>query len=364
MQHDLAFLPAWYGSGSDFVFLEEDLSPEFILSIQELQANIGRAITKETLGSKDKELSLWGISQQAIKYFERISLRYNSSIAIPQWKEIYRLWCSRQTSTLCLNYLIEQIPEIETTIRPSFFDNMEDIISFVNKQNAYLLAKAPYSSSGRGLVWINSNEIMRSERQQIQGILKKQSCISIEAVLNKHLDFAMEFSIDKEQEVHFIGLSLFQTSPKGAYLGNLICQQKDIENTISQYIDPHLLNKIENSLCLYIKENFACDYQGYLGVDMMIYESNKKYMLHPCIEINMRSNMGVLAIHLHEKILEQHSNASFSIDYSSERGYNLSKHRELTKSFPPIFENNKLKSGYLSLCPVSEKSRYMAYVKV
>lgn len=37
------------------------------------------------------------------------------------------------------------------------------------------------------------------------------------------------------------------------------------------------------------------DYAGYLGVDMMICREGENFLVHPCVEINLRMNMGVVA---------------------------------------------------------------------
>ena len=50
------------------------------------------------------------------------------------------------------------------------------------------------------------------------------------------------------------------------------------------------------------------DYRGYLGIDMMIYsDSAGKYRVQPCLEINLRYNMGLVADLLSRRYLDEHA---------------------------------------------------------
>ena len=77
MQRDLAFLPAWYaGSPNDFVWIEDDLTTDFITSIEPLThlaraVGINNVLDKKHLLSGN-EVSPWGISPQSIKFFENL----------------------------------------------------------------------------------------------------------------------------------------------------------------------------------------------------------------------------------------------------------------------------------------------------
>ncbi len=97
---------------------------------------------------------------------------------------------------------------------------------------------------------------------------------------------------------------------------------------------------------------------------MMIYKDENGYKLHPCVEINMRYNMGYLTLRLFENYIDPSSEGRFYIDFSAKEGYIYKTHLDMQKENPAKFFNGKLKSGYLSLCPVEEHSRYRAYVLI
>jgi hypothetical protein len=376
MRRDLAFLPAWYASSDDSVFIEDELSPEFINSLN-LFGNVPVAITVKDFISKkecfwDEQVYLWGISPGSIHFFEEINKKHDLRLTIPKWRAEYFHLCSRLSAKECLEYIIEAIntgsqPEnnsetISSSILPSFYSEIESIENIVEQSDGELLVKTPYSSSGRGLLWLPPGKIHQSSRQVLNGMLKKQGKVSIEKSLNKITDFAMEFFSDGSGNVCFSGYSLFQTDSKGNYMGNILLPQKDIELKINSFISIVLLKKVKYLLTYLLKKKFSFLYEGCVGVDMMIYEENGVFRLHPCVEINMRYNMGFLSSELYKNYIDENSNGIFRIDYVSQHGRAIERHKKMKFANPAIFNNNKISSGYLSLCPVTEETNYHAFI--
>ena len=372
MQRDLAFLPAWYAdSPDDYVWIEDDLTGEFLSSVSPL-ARLPKAISSDNLLNLMQqpvgfEALPWGISPQSLKFFETLNGKYDWKLKIPQWKDEYIQLSNRKTAKKCLEFIIQSNSEIDKNIIPEFYSDISAVENTVQTSESPLLAKAPYSSSGRGLLWLPSGKLHQSEKQIISGILKKQLFVSIEKVLDKQVDFAMLFHSDSLGKVEFAGLSLFETNPKGGYEKNIIASQQAIQNNLSALIDISLLEKVKNTLILFLSQTFGSIYKGCIGVDMMIYRhcevrSNPLYKLHPCVEINLRNTMGLLALRLHQHFLDEGSTGYFKIDFSNKSGELLQKHQEMSKPHPVLFANGRLQSGYLSLCPVREDSKYRASV--
>jgi len=368
MQRDLSFLPAWYADyPDDFVWIEDRLTEEFISSIKSL-SRLAKAVCFEDLVNKKQQLSgfevsPWGISPQSIKFFETLNNKYDLGIIIPSWKNEYIRLCSREIAKKCLEFIVQSHSEIEKNIIPEFYTSIEAIENITQTSSNFVLAKAPYSSSGRGLLWLPPAKLHQSEKQIIGGILKKQAFISIEKVLDKQIDFAMLFHSDGLGKVEFTGLSLFETNKKGAYDKNIVASPNEIQNRLKPYIDIILLEKIKNTLLQFLSRSFASIYKGCIGIDMMIYAETNDFKLHPCVEINMRSTMGLLALQLHQHFFCEDSTGYFKIDFSNKPGELLQKHRKMLKLYPAEFSNGRIKSGYLSLCPVKEDSKYWAYIK-
>jgi hypothetical protein len=206
--------------------------------------------------------------------------------------------------------------------------------------------------------------LAQSERQILTGLLKKQSQVSIEKALDKRLDFSMQFENTTEGVTQFIGYSIFQTNAKGAYEKSLLAPQKHLKKQLTDLIDPDLLSQTQAVLNGMIQEMYAPYYTGVVGVDMMIYQSGGFLRLHPCVEINMRKNMGYLAIRLTDKYLHPDSCGEYHFEYHPDPQTTNKKNEQLQLEHPLVVENGRIRSGYFSLCPVTEKTNYHAYLLV
>lgn len=363
MQVDLESLPIWYADPEDYVYTYNGLSDELSQFIKNNQIRTAKTITQDQLNADSCfPVHFWGISPQSIHLFNEINRNTGSKLPIPIWNHKLQELSSRKTAATCLAKLIEEIPEISDNIIPQFYSDLESIENTVAQNKYQLLAKAPFSSSGRGLLWLPVGELTRTEQQILHGILKKQGSLSLEKALSKQIDFAMEFIISTDTDDYFTGYSLFETNSKGAYTGNYLGSQSNIENTITKYISIDLLESVKNRLSSYFKQYFAPFYEGCIGVDMMIYLENNTYKLHPCIEINVRDNMGLLALRFSKNYLDKTSTGHFYIDFSPKENEIYERHIKMTNKYPLILSNNKFKHGYFSLCPISEKSKYRAYI--
>ena len=363
MQADLSHLPAWYADNvTDFVLINKPLSRNFKKEISN-NLFLAKGITTKELALKSpcSTVHLWGKSPQALHYFDQLNNQNGLNLQLPIWNENLLQLTSRETAKECLKQLTDNILSIHEIQLPQYCNSLEDVESIVRNSDCQLLAKAPYSSSGRGLLWLPIGELTRVERQILHGIIRKQEKVSIEKVLDKQLDFAMEFDVTN-QGVNFEGYSLFQTNSKGAYISNFIGSQANIEKTITSYIDLSILEEVKSELISILKNKFSSIYEGCVGVDMMVYKESGVNRLHPCIEINIRDNMGLLAISIYRKHITQGSNGFLFLDFSREDGDLLNKDKQMREQHPLLIENNRIKSGYVSLCPVLEKTNYRAYL--
>ncbi len=363
MQNDLAYLSAWYAHPSDFVLLQCDLPREFKTYLSQNLCPIAQGFTEHQMNRTLSEVHLWGISPQSINYFERLNDKYHLQFELPEWKNELRQLSSRETAKECLTNLCDLIPSISSDIIPHFYTHLDEIENLVRENPYQFLAKAPYSSSGRGLLWLPVGGLTQTERQILQGILNKQKIVSVEKALNKKLDFAMEFILENN-DIRFEGYSLFETNSKGGYLGNYIGSQENIIKTLQGFIPSNLIEEVQNQLSTILKGTYSGFYTGCIGVDMMIYQSGEEYKLHPCVEINVRDNMGLLALRFSQNYLDKDSQGTFFTDFNSMDGEQNNRDIQMKKEYPTVFTNGKIKSGYLSLCPVNEKTKYRAYVLV
>ncbi len=364
MQEELSFLPAWYADREDKVLVDRKDDVYYSYLTEKFSALAQPISQNELIRYRDANVSLWGVSPQAIRYFEELNKDLDINLDIPEWSEEYKYLNSRLAARDCLSELINSIPLLSQAVIPQFYTNLDNINRAVNASAYQLLAKAPYSSSGRGLLWLPTTGLTRTENQILHGILKKQGSVSIERVLDKQMDFAMEFMADGKGNIAFAGYSLFYTNAKGGYEANYIGSQESIIKQLSEKISLDLLESVKNKLIDILSKKVTTLYNGCIGVDMLIYLEDNEYKLHPCVEINMRYNMGFLTCRLYENYIATQSCGKFYIDFKPKAEEMYNNHLLMEEKHPIRIENGRIISGYLSLCPINKSNRYRAYVLV
>ncbi len=368
MQHDLAFLPAWYAAPDDFILTGSALDKSFPDQIKDLP-ELPRAITRKDIEHTPglvcgNQVSLWGISPQSIHLFEQYNDRYHLNLEIPPWNGHFRELCSRRTAHACLQYLLSEIPEISLREPPEFYESIGSIEKILEQNGFRMLIKAPYSSSGRGLLWVQ-HPMDRSSRLILQGMLNKQQEVSLEKALDKQTDLAMLFDSNPDGSVRFKGYSVFQTDTKGNYKGNLVASQKQLENLLYSSVDGALFKKVEQALIRFFTKYIATIYQGCICVDMLIYrDGNGRLCLHPCIEINFRHSMGWLALHLHQNYIAKDVSGDFRIEFYKNPEDLYKNHLEMQSEYPLIIDDKRVVSGYLPLCPVTGENQFTAFAVI
>lgn len=158
--------------------------------------------------------------------------------------------------------------------------------------NPQLIFKSPWSSSGRG-VFVSSGFDANTEHR-LQGFLSSQGGFVVDKFYaDKVLDFAMEFYVNDDKSVDFLGWSVFHAGENGAYGYNYVESQEVLLLRIDT--DETLLHR----LIEYHKKHLAqTAYRGPVGIDML---KTAEEHIHPCLEMNFRMNMGILSLLLHER---------------------------------------------------------------
>ena len=164
------------------------------------------------------------------------------------------------------------------------------------KAHPKTILKAPWSSSGKGIRMAQSSDA-EATRTWVERTLRLQGGVAIEPLYPRLADLAMEF-LCHEGSVSYEGLSLFATNEQGAYRGNLLMPEREKEEWVTQYIAPDTLTHARKLLMRHIATRIAPHYDGPLGIDMIITTDHR---LHPLIEINLRTTMGMAALFIERK---------------------------------------------------------------
>ena len=289
LRHDLGYLPAIWAAPGDYVLVEDVAWAQTAFS-QLSHRPFDGFVDKHALARLDIDhVEPWGWDLALREFL----LRYGVE-AVPTEEDIavIRDLSHRKTAVWLLGEL-----KGDGLIGESWLsEGLEDVRDLLQRQQ-HLVVKAPWSSSGRGIRFIDG-EMNDYQARWIRNVIARQGCVEIEPFYQKVKNFGMEFESDGEGHARYLGLSLFLTQ-NGAYTGNILATEEEKREKISRYLSTDLLDTVQQRICERLGERFKGKYHGPFGIDMMIVASGGGgFLLHPCVEINLRRTMGHVALYL------------------------------------------------------------------
>lgn len=357
MALDLAILPMWYAMSGDGILAASAYNDVFFQQMKVLFNKDIFLVTEPEVCEYDNITPIpWGWNASVRRYLYQKGVPL---IALPSDDELkrWRMMASRERIAECLAELLHMPSCCGESVN---LYNLKDCQNYVDN-HGHAVLKAPWSGSGRGLLWCE-----RGYTQTVAGwcsnVLCRQGCVVAAPVYDKVEDFAMEFQSDGHGNIRFVGYSLFQTNARGAYRGNILLSNSDFEKWMAQYISVKTLLQIRVAV-QNVLAKLCTSYIGFLGVDMMVCRA-EKFLVHPCVEINLRMNMGIIACQLYKNLLAPATTGRFYIEYYSSSESLYESHVQDEMAAPLVVKNSRVVSGYLSLVPVTPLSHYRAYIKV
>lgn len=359
---DLALLPVWYAENGDDVIVPSEEYANWMYSERSLLGCNAGVVTKDGLPDKEWTACVpWGWSPEIVKRLSRMGIPARLLPEDVLLKEQKRLYHRNQTLEILKGLMDSGIEDIPDSL-PEELYTAETVCRYIQSAPLTVL-KAPWSGSGKGLSWGRGVYDTTLERWS-RGILRRQGSIMGEPFYEKVQDFAMEFYSDGQSAVSFTGYSLFDTNKKGVYTGNILTGNEEILSRLSAYVSTDRIEIVKFALQKLLSAKVAPYYQGYLGIDMMIYKEKDKFRLHPCVELNLRMNMGMVSRIFYDRYIVPGSTGIYVIDYNPDSSALYADHLTRKTNYPLIIRNGKIIKGYLSLSPVTPTSHYRARVEI
>ena len=330
LRADLGWLPLLWSGEGDCILVEDvdfarEASRRFLSDWQQcgarlphaVRGNSVRFVTREQLvGIPFSEVSPWGwdacLVQELIDSGLSAHLMPSMEYVQGELREL-----SHRRNTIPLLQSIRQGIEHQTCGEAMWLHTVEQCRDYLRSEVVF---KAPWSSSGRG-VRFSKGQMTASLEGWIVNTIREQGGIMAEPYYNKVLDFALEFEVHPSSRTHplphapshtrafettrYLGLSLFQNTGS-AYSGNIIANEAEKRRMLCAYIEEALLDEIISRLTVALTSLLDGRYHGPLGVDMMIVSpqtpplegAGEVFLVHPCVEINLRRTMGHVALAL------------------------------------------------------------------
>lgn len=357
MAEDLALLPVWYDGGEGVIAMVE-VNNLFLDTVKGILPVSAEMIPfSEIAGRQGVNIIPWGWDPLLRKKMVVLGVAEDQ---LPTMEELARLreYANRKQAVQLLRELQEE--EMHYCGESHYFTNLEEVLAFLQLMPGNKVLKMPVSGSGKGLVWI-LGEITDKQTDWCRKVIREQGGVVAEPVLRKVRDFAMEFYLH-EGTAEFAGYSLFRSAASGAYAGNELLPDEVIEKRLSAYCSIELFHGLRESLLQKLPRQFPL-YTGYAGVDMMVCETEEGVCIQPCVEVNMRMNMGMVARIFYDRYMDPGSEGEYVVDFFKKPGSAILFHEKMQRELPLVVSQGKIVSGYLSLTPVTWDTCYVAYVK-
>ena len=250
-------------------------------------------------------------------------------------------------------------------------------------------------------------------------LIRRHGYLTAEPYYDKVQDFAMEFCVTDGQ-CHFIGYSLFTTDTHGRYDSNLLLSDADIEARLSEYIPRSVLHDVRHFIEAHTELIVPAEWDTSrfpitFGIDMMIVNIigqqpihpdgnsqlriqnsaaqreqsqaswtsqvlrqvlnyaeparnlkaehyNSEFKLHPCVEINLRANMGIIAHEVRRHLMAPEATGIYRLALFADHAALAAFDEEQRALYPALYRNGLLVQGYHPLTSTEGNTRHLAYI--
>lgn len=339
-EKDLSLLPLWYSMPGEKVISDQVYDTEYERDIQRL---LSVSLSDVVVSGADKvrfsEFMPWGLNEAVVRAMtvfsssdlevvERVRELSHRRITIPFLSEMK---ASGLFGFGCLPMELSRVEDV--------FDGCEEQV----------VVKAPYSSSGRGVMFVQRNLGENHPfRKRVQSAISQTGSVLVEQFFDKVLDFALEFEL-KDGKFAFAGYSLFKTSG-GAYTGNCLESDEVLRARLLEFIGAGELD-----MAIQVCERKLSEMIGpslgvrEVGVDMMVVNVGGKMELHPCVEVNLRMTMGFVARRFFDRFVCEGHGGKMEVIRHKSADDAKSFDRMMRAKSPLVTRNGRIESGYLRL---------------
>ena len=357
----------------------------------------------------------WGWDPAVVEQFKRMGI---TAQELPTDDALAAL--SRRSERITAHQILCNFRKAHTDnafVGESLVARTFDEIADFAERHQHILLKAPLSGSGKGLRHVNKEGLplspsgggtpesseqsgggmlsLSSSLKKVESwanaLIRRHGYLTAEPYYNKVQDFAMEFIADATG-CHFIGYSYFITDGHGRYIASRLMSDAKAEDLLCTYVPRKALHKIRQWMILHHTDIIPSEWDTTrhplpFGIDMMIVRESKqstvnsqqstvnhpdsnsefriqnsKFTIHPCVEINLRMNMGIIAHEIYRHLLTPDAEGMFRIARFPDNASLRAFHDEQTSLHPTTYRDNRLASGYKAITPINTETTHLAYI--
>ncbi len=295
LKTNMGFLPSLWADDGDCVLVDDvAYAIKAVGQVRRHHADV-LFLNKNELGNLlFTKIEPWGWDRDVCSMLLESGV---SADLLPSEEELFniRVLSSRRMVSGLQRYLCDGT--VSQTCGKSFYvDSIEDLKSLLAEYQS-IVVKALWSSSGRGLRYLSAGrKIGDSVEKWIENTIKSSGGVMVEPYYNKVKDFALEFNSLGDGNIEYCGISVFDAE-NGCYSGNMIASEERKLSIVYKYIPKEILDSVKERIKDYLSILFKERYTGPFGIDMMVVADadNGRFLLNPCVELNLRRTMGHVA---------------------------------------------------------------------
>jgi len=372
-ESNLDALPFIFATPDDFVLVDSIPDKSWLESFSLKRVPLPKFLKKEDLISliQSQEIVIeditpWGWSPRMIKRVEEIiRLSPNIDLSSPnyKWTPKHKSIYGRETALKALKFVVQNYPNRKMLIPDNLFpvkactiDQVEEFL----KLNQNIVVKSPHSSSGKGVLMLQKPVLNKQNIDWILGAIKHSGYVMLEPYFNILNHFSIQFYIDNEQ-CRRVAFGAFSCNTKGGYECNYI-SGVEVLPKVKQFVYALDIKLIADILSDALKKlEIGNYYNGYLGVDMFLCEhQNGRLFLHPCVEINLRQNMGLVSHYLSPWIADNRVGRFRIINKTNAPNNDI---MGFINSNSSQWSQNRLQGGLIALTPTINRN-YIAIAEI
>lgn len=219
LRNDLAFIPALWADEGDFVMVDSiDDAYDKVRHLGYIYNKVEFITPRQLEGVFRDTMEIdsihpWGWDKALVSQLKHLGC---PGIMLPTSENLNKIRCisSREWAAKNLQSHVDFVADVAM---------LKDVVS----RKGQAIIKSPWSSSGRGLRYVNSSFSATAQNSGITrlnnlddmekwaaNVIRHQGGVTVEPYYNKVKDFGMEFEI-VDGVVKYCGLSLFQTIKGG-----------------------------------------------------------------------------------------------------------------------------------------------------
>ena len=285
-RHDLRLLPSWVAPAGSYIAIPDDCSIDedrHWLYDHHLDITPIPISTIAEIG--DCRINPWGWDATLRHQLLQSGVSPDNLPTDEQLDWIRRL-SHRRTSIAVHQALGEAFSPC-----PVELSTFDDVTAFMSSYPGCYL-KMPWSGSGKGIYRVIDPTGDNHVPRWIEGALHRQGSLLCEVGLDKVQDFAIE-CMCRDGRTMFMGYSVFDSDFHSQFGAGRVAPMEELhEMLLGLYPD---IDPVIGQVLMAIDDLIAPHYNGYLGIDMMLYwDENGKIALNPCVEVNLRMTMGMV----------------------------------------------------------------------